>query len=134
MYRTLSASAVLCAAVSAALLALGASAVYASESSPAYQTPVEPAVMTAPKLPEIGEQTTLAELIQPARFAWPARFTCRRFAGEAKPLRVVGANVDDLNGKLEAMDVAVEDCRGGFSIRSLKRQPGKLDQIIGNAQ
>ena len=74
------------------------------------------------------------DLIQPARFGWPARFICRRFAGEAKPLRVVGASVDDLNGKLEAMDVAVEDCRGGFSIRSLKPQPGKLDQIIGNAQ
>ncbi|HEY0526613.1 MAG TPA: hypothetical protein VGD08_24685 [Stellaceae bacterium] len=131
MYRISSAS-VACAV--SVLLALDASAVSAAEPSPTYHAPVEPAVMVAPKLPDIGEEMTIADLIQPARFGWPARFICRRFAGEAKPLRVVGANIDDLNGKLEAMDVAVEDCRGGFSIRSLKPQPGKLDQIIGNAQ
>ena len=130
MYR-ISFASVACAV--SVLLALGAPAAAASEPSPMYHAPVEPAVMTAPMLPEIGEETTIAELIQPARFAWPARFVCRRFAGETKPLRVVGASFDDLNSKLEAMDVAVEDCRGGFSIRSLKPQTGKLDQIIGNA-
>ena len=80
--------------------------------------------------PAVDMQISLAELMHPDRFAWPARFVCRTDIN-SEPITVVGVSVADLNSKLLAMDLYAEDCRAGFSVRSLRAERGKLDEIVG---
>jgi hypothetical protein len=109
----------------------GGDALAASAAPPAAPTPV-PILAPAGAAPAIGEETSLAALTQPHRFAWPARFTCR-FDEDGRPersLTLQGASFAELNEKLAVLNVMAEDCRGGFSIESLEPQAGKLDRII----
>jgi hypothetical protein len=86
-----------------------------------------------PELPKLEEEVTLESLLAPDRFAWPARFTCRFDLSSSQPVSMVGSSPADLNRKLVILKITVEQCRGGFTIRSLQPQEGKLDEIIGEA-
>ena len=80
----------------------------------------------------IGNQLTLRELVRPDRFGWPAVFTCRRHRGDTTPAAVFANDPDEMNERLLAAGIWPEDCHGGFSIRSTRRQLGKLDEIKGD--
>jgi hypothetical protein len=74
---------------------------------------------------------TLDQLAGIDRFGWPARFTCRRAVGDRHPFSIVAANPDDMNARLVAADLWPSDCHGGFVLRSVHPQQGKLERIVG---
>jgi hypothetical protein len=80
----------------------------------------------------VGNQLTLWELVRPDQFGWPAVFTCRRHRGDTTPAAVFANDPDEMNERLLAAGIWPEDCHGGFSIRSTRTHPGKLDDIEGS--
>ena len=80
----------------------------------------------------VGNQLALWELVRPDRFGWPAVFTCRRRRGDTTPAVVFANDPDEMNERLLVAGIWPEDCHGGFSIRSTRTHPGKLDDIEGN--
>jgi hypothetical protein len=86
-----------------------------------------------PETPGPGTEATLWELVQPDRFGWPARFTCRRTLRDQHPLALVGKSPDEMNEMLMAIGVWPADCHGGFTIRSLHRLPNKMSELVGTA-
>lgn len=113
----------------------GGDAVAASAAPPTAPTPVPIVAPASPAPavgPTVGEETSLAALTEPHRFAWPARFVCRLDEDDRsdRSLILQGASFAELNEKLAVLDVMAEDCRGGFSIESLEPQEGKLDRVI----
>jgi hypothetical protein len=80
---------------------------------------------------EASASATLEEIVAADRFGWPARFVCKRVVGDRHPLSVVASGPAELNGRLVLAGVWPEDCRGGFELRSVHAQAGKLDKLIG---
>lgn len=82
----------------------------------------------------VGDQLTLSELTRPDRFAWPAVFICRRHPGDAKAVVVPANDPDEMNERLLAAGIWPEDCHGGFSIRSIRTDPDKINEIEGRVE
>jgi hypothetical protein len=79
----------------------------------------------------VGDQLTLSELTRPDRFAWPAVFICRHHPGDTQAVVVPANDPDEMNERLLAAGIWPEDCHGGFSIRSIRTDPSKLNEIEG---
>jgi hypothetical protein len=79
----------------------------------------------------VGDRLTLSELTRPDRFGWPAVFICRRNSGDTTAVVVSANDPDEMNERLLAAGIWPEDCLGGFVIRSIRTEPGKLSEIKG---
>jgi hypothetical protein len=82
----------------------------------------------------VGDQLTLSELTRPDRFAWPAVFICRRHPGDTRAVVVPANDPDEMNARLFAAGIWPEDCHGGFSIRSIRTDPDKINEIEGRVE
>jgi hypothetical protein len=82
----------------------------------------------------IGERLSLWELVRPDRFGWPALFRCRREPKDRHPVVIAAHDPNELNRRLSEAGIWPQDCRGGFSIHSIGRHPGKLELILGEVR
>jgi hypothetical protein len=116
----------------AVALVLGASAIIMAQPCASHEGSAPAASVAGPgERAGDGAAVTLDQLAGVDRFGWPARFTCRRAPGDRHPFSIVAANPDDMNARLVAADLWPSDCHGGFVLRSVHPQHGKLERIVG---
>ena len=82
----------------------------------------------------VGQVVTLWVLTEPDRFGWPAIFVCRRQPDDLNPFIASASGPDETNDKLGRAGIGLEDCRGGFTFRSLTPKTGKISVIEGEVE